>query len=245
MVLLLLLLLISLHGDSRVHGLSTDKLPFVLLHGISDSCLGSETLWVQRNLENSSGVKGICVEIGNGFDSSWYMNMWLQVDEACQKISDIPDLSNGFNLVGLSQGSLIARAVIQTCDTLPRVHNFLSIGGPQAGVASVPLCLAGNFSGMCRAADALLRWAAYTPWLQKTLAPAGYFKIPTALDSYYIGCRFLPNINNEIVVNSTYSKRLKSLRHIAFVMVSWALSLPLFLPPYTAAEVEGLKGTGR
>ena len=36
------------------------------------------------------------------------------------------------SFVGLSQGNLVARGVIQSCDAVT-VKNYISIGGPQAG----------------------------------------------------------------------------------------------------------------
>ncbi|EYU19276.1 hypothetical protein MIMGU_mgv1a0236222mg, partial [Erythranthe guttata] len=48
------------------------------------------------------------------------------------------ELSKGYNIVGLSQGTLIGRGIIEFCEEAPPVNNFISIGGPQAGIASVP-----------------------------------------------------------------------------------------------------------
>ncbi|KAG5076522.1 hypothetical protein JHK82_055217 [Glycine max] len=38
------------------------------------------------------------------------------------------------------QGNLIGRGIIEFCDGAPRDKNFISLGGPHAGTASIPLC---------------------------------------------------------------------------------------------------------
>ncbi|KAL2984898.1 hypothetical protein AAZX31_12G116900 [Glycine max] len=42
------------------------------------------------------------------------------------------DLGQGYNIVGLSQGNLIGRGIIEFCDGAPPVKNFISLGGPHA-----------------------------------------------------------------------------------------------------------------
>ncbi|RZS05976.1 hypothetical protein BHM03_00036560 [Ensete ventricosum] len=59
---------------------------------------------------------------------------------------NIPFLMSSFKLINrvfldfCLQGNLIGRAVIEFCHNGPPVKNFISLGGPHAGTASVPLC---------------------------------------------------------------------------------------------------------
>ncbi|RWW19993.1 hypothetical protein GW17_00015923 [Ensete ventricosum] len=59
-------------------------------------------------------------------------------------------------------GNLIGRAVIEFCHNGPPVKNFISLGGPHAGTASVPLC-----------------------GVSAHLAPSGYLKIPTVSIAFF------------------------------------------------------------
>jgi palmitoyl-protein thioesterase len=48
-----------------------------------------------------------------------------------------PQLRHGFNLIGISQGTIITRAYVQHVNN-PPVYNLLSLCGPQMGVGECP-----------------------------------------------------------------------------------------------------------
>ncbi|KAG0627682.1 hypothetical protein M758_2G220300 [Ceratodon purpureus] len=156
-------------------------------------------------------------EIGNGASDSFFMRLDKQADLVCDQVKSIQGLKDGYNIVGLSQGNVVARAVIEFCNGGPPVHNFVSLGGPHAGTASIPGC---TLMSLCKLANALIRLGVYSPFVQNHLAPSGYVKIPTDLDAYYKGSLFLPKLNNEIAIyrNETYKKRLESLNHLVLIM---------------------------
>ncbi|XP_012827283.1 PREDICTED: palmitoyl-protein thioesterase 1-like [Erythranthe guttata] len=113
-------------------------LPFILLHGVNNQCSSSQSTLYVKQLSEWSNTTGYCLEIGNGVQSSWLIPLEKQVEEACKKVKAMKELSKGYNIVGLSQGTLIGRGIIEFCEEAPPVNNFISIGGPQAGIASVP-----------------------------------------------------------------------------------------------------------
>ncbi|CAK9149398.1 unnamed protein product [Ilex paraguariensis] len=193
---------------------ATFSIPFVVFHGISDSCDNKGVTKFTELLTNWSGSQGYCIEIGNGGWDSWFMPFTEQVTLPIS-VKEMSELSEGFNIVGLSQGNLVGRGVLEFCDGAPPVKNFISLAGPHAGIASVPLCGSGF---LCILVDSILDLAIYSDFVQENLAPAGYIKIPTDIDGYLKGCKFLPKLNNEIVRNSTYKERFTSLENLVLIM---------------------------
>ena len=87
--------------------------------------------------EIREGTGGIaeCIEIGDGVQTSVFTSMVKQSKEACKKILEHPVFSKSqFNVVGISQGALIGRFIVETCHTPHPVRNFVTVGGPNNGM---------------------------------------------------------------------------------------------------------------
>jgi palmitoyl-protein thioesterase len=100
----------------------------------------------------------------------------------------------------------------------PPVLNFISMHGPLAGVGSFPGCPISRL--ICEAFAELLGALAYHPMVQAHLAQANYFRDPRKIDQYIDGGRFLNDINNENIKNSSDAyKVIKLVIFFVFIVV--------------------------
>ncbi|KAL7123482.1 hypothetical protein ACP275_01G107100 [Erythranthe tilingii] len=143
-------------------------LPFILLHGVNSQCTNNRPTSYMKRLTQWSGANGSCLEIGNGTWSSWFIPLDKQV-------KGMKELANGYNIVGISQGNLVGRGIVEFCEGSPPVNNLISIGAPQAGIASVPR--AGGVP-VITLANNILKAGVYSDYAQKRFAPSGYTKLP-------------------------------------------------------------------
>ncbi|KAI3504286.1 hypothetical protein L1887_32844 [Cichorium endivia] len=193
----------------------THCIPFVVFHGVADSCTGKGVTDFTELVSEWSNSTGYCIEIGNGFLDSWFMPFDKQTEIACEKVKTMTELKEGYNMVGFSQGNMVGRGVIEFCDGAPPVNNYISVAGPHVGEASMPFCGSGL---MCIILANLIDLVVYSDFVQENFAPSNYIKIPTDLDGYREGCKFLPKLNNEFEKNATYKERFTSLQNLVLIM---------------------------
>jgi hypothetical protein len=63
------------------------------------------------NLE--TGAYSKCIEVGNGAETSFLMDFEKQAQLACDGIITDGHFNEEFNVVGLSQGALLARYIVE------------------------------------------------------------------------------------------------------------------------------------
>ena len=118
-----------------------------------------------------------------------------QADKACQKLLSEEEFAvDEINVMGLSQGSLLARYIVESCPIQGKVRNYVSIGGPNMGVDDIPHCFNG---AICNLVNTVARDLVYTELIQNLIGPAGYFRDIYHQSQYKTGSVFLPYLNNE------------------------------------------------
>ena len=120
-------------------------------------------------------------------------------------------------MIGSSQGNIIARYVIEACDLGEyKVHNYISISGPQNGVQKIPGCFTGEW---CDMLNTIANNLALLNVTEQHVAPAAYYRETQNLVHYkwYLAqSEYLPYINNEKEHENSalYKKRFMSLNRI-------------------------------
>lgn len=235
-VSLLLLLAVSCQAGSAcsevglplAETIRTRQLPVVLWHGMGDSCCNNRSIGaVRRRIQEVLGgvfVHSIATGEGGPADSesTIFGNVNAQVEDVCRTLAGFPELKDGYNAVGFSQGGQFMRAVVERCQhTGPKVHTLVTLGGQHQGVMNVPKCWNPSFnvtpSYMCSLSQRFLGWGSTLPLIRTHLVQAQYFKEPRNIASYKAHNIFLADINNDRdTKNTLYKDNLSTLEK--FVM---------------------------
>lgn len=193
-----------------------DPPPIVLMHGILSSAEKIQHVadWL---VENTGGAQVINMEIGNGKQDSAQLTMPEQLDIFCSNIrSHAAVLANGFNLIGISQGGLLARGYVQKCADFP-VFNLLTWVSPHGGVYPYP--------------DINI----YSDTSQSKSSYPGYWRDPYQYDKYLDKSAYLADLNLESPpkqqnANTTnpYRDRILALKNLVLI---WSAIDDVLEPP--------------
>jgi len=206
---IVILLLITLSTISCSSGI-----PIAIFHGIGDSCSNGGMDQITKYFGRKVGAYSVCIETAGGF-FDFVTSFESQYENACKQVKADPNLQGEFSVVGLSQGALLARAIIQRCDMKGRVKRFVSIGGPQAGVAKIPQC---TWDLVCWPINFIADKLVYFYLVQHFVGPAGYFKNPGDFTDYQKYSSFLANLNNEVDnKNPEYKERMINLDKVVLI----------------------------
>ena len=163
------------------------------------------------------------------FETTLYVGIKFQAELICEKLRSNDYYRNAFdiNLVGLSQGGLIARYILEECDISPqtRFRNLLTLGTPHNGISVIPAAACKSLDVamryICSMANGVLANLAFTDLMQSTIGPAGYIRNTNNLQYYKDKSKFLASLNNENNKGSEayrkHKERMESLN--SFMMV--------------------------
>ncbi|KAJ4000048.1 palmitoyl-protein thioesterase [Lentinula boryana] len=196
--------------------------PLVLWHGLGDSYASPgmlEFVSMIKNVHPGIFVHSVFIEVELDKDrqAGFYGNVNEQINLVANQLAEIPELRDGFDGIGFSQGGQFLRGYVERYNS-PPVHNLLTFGSQHMGISDIPICR--PFDLICQAARRATKQAVYSTWAQANLVQAQYFRDPANLDTYLTTGSFLPSINNEDTLhrNETYSKNLASLNALVLIM---------------------------
>lgn len=166
--------------------LGANKYPVVVTHGMGDSCFNPGMKSITKQAGAHAGVYSTCIPTGNNdiedTINGFLLNMDKSVEVFAAKVRADPNLKDGFNAFGLSQGNnLIHGYQLKYND--PPVISFISICGINGGVAALPECgpSAPVIGSVCEAVAEVLGPAADLELVQDVLFQANYYRDPKAL----------------------------------------------------------------
>ena len=204
---------VTVSSTTQTQSTTQTTLPIVLMHGIlSDT---EKVSHVAEWLHNNTNASVYLIEIGNGQQDSIKLPMATQRDMFCESIYNIPELSTGFNLIGISQGGLIARGYVEHCNIYP-VNNLITWVTPHGGVYNFPYP------------------EIYSPESQATSSYSNYWRDPFNYQTYLAKSTYLAALNNENMATnrsaeaSQYKANMLKLNN--FVMV-WSPLDDVLEPP--------------
>ena len=171
-------------------------IPTAIFHGLGDACIYPGMHSFTKEIKSQTGADAKCFEVGNGSITSMTDNFEDQAEKACNKLLEDETYANAdeINVMGLSQGALLARYIVESCPIKGKVRNWASIGGPNMGVNDIPHCFNGF---ICNIVNSVARDFVYTEFIQNLIGPAGYFRDAGHINQYLNGSVFLPHLNNE------------------------------------------------
>jgi palmitoyl-protein thioesterase len=175
---------------------SVSAIPTAIFHGLGDACIYPGMHSFTKDIKEQTGDYAKCIEVGNGSITSIKDNFMDQADKACAALLADEEFNVAeINVMGLSQGALLARYIVESCPIQGKVRNWASIGGPNMGVSDIPHCFSSG--PICSIVNSVAREFVYTGFIQNLIGPSGYFRDPAHIKQYLAGSVFLPHLNNE------------------------------------------------
>lgn len=197
-------------------------LPVVMWHGLGDSAHSLFMGRVRERIEDMyPGIVVHSVALYPGFmadqRAGFIGNVNDAVERVCAQLSHIPELRDGFDAVGFSQGGQFLRAYVERCNA-PPVRNLVTLGSQHMGITQLPQCMPGDL--LCRSLHRMLEGGVYNDYVQSHVVPAQYFRDTRSrerFEQYLAKNTFIRDINNEVTLNAQYRDNM--LRLGKFVMV--------------------------
>ncbi|ODN02077.1 Lysosomal thioesterase PPT2 [Orchesella cincta] len=185
--------------------------PVVLIHGIFDKPYSLDSL-MDRIGEKHPGTKVTILDKFHGWKSM--APVWFQVKSFKKLLIPIMEENpGGINVIGFSQGGLVARALIQSTNK-HNVHTFISLSSPQYGQYGDDF-LRIFFPGYVKETA----WRFFYSKAGQMTSVGNYWRDPRHLDSFLNYSHFLPEVNNEVTTSNTikFKKNFLKLQRLVLI----------------------------
>lgn len=174
---------------------SADPLPLIIYGGIGADRNAREIAQLLRVLTEEMGFNS--TDDIAFFRTDLYPGMPINAFGACEYIKGLQNFNEAkeYNMIGVSQGGLNARHVLEECDTPAKARNFITLGTPNMGITE-----AGQAFPDHDMWTQLAYQFAYYSVAEWAFAAAGYFRDTRSADTYQEYLKnswFLARINNE------------------------------------------------
>ena len=192
---------------SQLSAQSHAHVPVVLLHGVMDASTNRNMAALCDSVTATHAhTYVLCSSVGDGWAS--LTPLAQQVEAFAASVRADARLADGFDALGLSQGSLVLRAYAQQHNA-PHVRQLLTVCGPHGGIGECPSSVQGWLCGF---------WAS-SPYTAP-IAFADYWR-GTDRAEYLARSRWLADVNNEGgEKNGSYARNMRALERYVLVKAS-------------------------
>ena len=179
--------------------LATSKKPVVRwIHGINAPCSSQSLEKVFKDFDFKCVETNVKNRDKNAFDQ--------EIQNACDVLLlELPNLQSGFTLLGVSQGGLIARGVLQRCEAGKFIRRLLTLGAPHNGVAIVPMTSPNN------PINIIAIKACYAQTSKYYIGPCSYIRSLRYYKEFTASRNTVYDLNNEGEFNPQYMERMQGL----------------------------------
>ena len=174
--------------------------PSAVFHGLGDFCLRPADQQFDKTIAEGTNGYVKCIEVGLPSLGEILNNFEYVAQKSCEKVAEDENFHGEFNVIGLSQGSLLARYIVEQCEMPGKAVKLVTLGGPHMGVDRIPHCWDYD-KWLCKFSNQVIKALVYLPFVQDHVSPAGYFRDVLQIDKYEQSSVFLPPLNNDVGAN--------------------------------------------
>jgi palmitoyl-protein thioesterase len=87
---------------TQLPDLKASAVPTAIFHGLGDACANPGMIHFTKEIADGTAADAVCLEVGNGAETSIFTNFETQADKACAALNADETFSGEFNVAGLS-----------------------------------------------------------------------------------------------------------------------------------------------